>query len=143
MSKCEMEDFGLCPCIMKEVKQSDPSIRWLVFNLSSLDLLLLLFQEDGNCVIPSKYNKASTSETKRLIEPLGNALSNAAHLLLRQNTAAETLLGKMSGRGILQNTWDCGAQYDCLRELNTGRHWEKHYKLLDVMALLSSSKSKA
>lgn len=108
----------------------------MVNPLSSLHLLLLPFQEDGNCVIPRKCNKASNSETKSLIEPLGNVLNNTAHLLLRQNTAA--VLGKMSGRGILQNTCDCGAQYECLRELNTGTHWEKHYKLLDVMALLNT-----
>lgn len=72
---------------MKEVKQSNPSIQQLVFNLlSSLDLLLLLFQEDANCLIPRKYNKPSASQTKILIEPLGNALNNAVHLLLWQNS---------------------------------------------------------
>lgn len=77
-----------------------------------------------------------TSETNSLIEPLGNALNNAVHLLLWQNVAAETVLVEMSSRGILQNT--CRAQYDCLGELGTGTHWEKHHKLLDVMALLNT-----
>lgn len=41
MSKCKMYDFVLCPYIMKEVKQSNPSIRWLMFNLlSPLDLCM-------------------------------------------------------------------------------------------------------
>lgn len=102
---------------MKEVKQGNPSIQQLVFNLlSSLDLLLLLFQEDANCLIPRKYNKPSASQTKSLIEPLGNALNNAVHLLLWQNISAETALMEMSGRGILQNTCDCRAQYHCLSE---------------------------
>ena len=101
---------------MKEGKQSNPSIQWLVFNLLySLDLRMsaspaLL----RNCELshPQEIQQTLNCRNKKSYWAFGKCSEQHCSSPAAKHCSTDAVLVEMTGRGILQNTCDCRTQCD-------------------------------